>query len=72
MKVLTFARRIAHSEGFKPIRNDTLDVLIWGRTGYPGFWTHSKPEENLQEFEEQLRQAFKDIKSGESKNWEPL
>ena len=72
MKVLPFARRIAHSEGFKPARNVDLEALIWGRTGYPHFWHHSKPEEILREFEEQLRQAFRDIKSGASKNWEPL
>ena len=72
MKLLTFARRIAHSEGVKPVRNADLEAVIWGRTGYPCFWHHTKPEEILREFEEQLYQAFHDIKSGASKNWEPL
>ena len=67
MKARTFARRIAHSEGVKPVSNKDLEFLIWERTGYPGFWETSDP---IKEFEEQLRQAFQDIKSGKSKQWE--
>lgn len=66
MKVLTFARRIAHSEGFKPITNQNLEYLVWERTGYPAFWT---TDNILAEFEAQLRQAFQDIKNGNSKKW---
>lgn len=64
---LSFARRIAHSEGFKPIKNADLDYLIWERTGYPGFWPTG---DMMKDFEAQLRQAFQDIKTGKAKDWD--
>ena len=69
MQVIRWASRIAHDEGFKPIRNTVLEGLLWGRTGYPAFWMTSNP---LQECEQQLRQALQEIRSGKSKEWEPL
>lgn len=66
--VMGFARKIAHQEGIKPISNVALDLIIWGRTGYPHFWDGDP----IPTFERQLRQAFQDINSGESQNWPPL
>ena len=58
MQVRTFARRIAHSEGFKPISNVALWHIIWEKTGYPCFWDSDPP---IECFERQLRAAFQEM-----------
>ena len=67
MQVRTFARRIAHQEGIKPISNVLLEYIIWERTGFPHFWISDPP---IQCFENQLRQALQKIKSGLAASWE--
>ena len=56
MKVLSFARKIAHEEGLKPVSNDTLKYIMWEKTGYPCFWIGDP----LECFERQLREAFRE------------
>ena len=55
----TFARRIAHQEGIKPISNADLEYFIWERTGWPAFWDGPDP---LECFERQLRTAFREAR----------
>ena len=59
MRVLTFARRIAHSEGIKPVKNVDLEYAIWERTGYPAFFRPRKGETSLDVLERQLRTEFR-------------
>ena len=59
MKVITFVRQVAHSEGIKPAPTGLLEYIMWERTGFPIFWRTKEP---LKEFEGQLREAFREIR----------
>ena len=56
MNVLSFARLVAHSEGFRPVRTVDLEYAIWERTGYPAFW---RTDNWVLELEAQLRREFR-------------
>ena len=59
MKVLSFARKIAHEEGVRPASDAMLDYVIWEYTGYPSFWDGDP----VRCFERQLREAFRKAKA---------
>ena len=58
-KVLSLARQIAHEEGIKPVSNETLEFIIWERTGYPCFWPTGNA---VEDFTAQLHEAFKEMR----------
>ena len=60
MKILTYARKIAHEEGIKPVSSELVEYVIWEMTGYPTFWRTS---DALKEFTEQLHRGFRNLAS---------